>query len=310
MKKVCVLMSTYNGERYLKKQIESILNQEDVEIHLIVRDDGSTDKTIEILNSYSRQKKLSYYKGNNLGPARSFMDLLNSDYVKEKMDKNTFIAFSDQDDIWNNKKLKRATNVLSESDYKNVPAIYACNFQLIDKNDAKITNINHVVTTDFLSSVIFSSCTGCTMVINYLLYKELVGITPDNIYMHDDWIHKVCLAIGGKVFFDNNQKNVYYRQHEDNVIGLKSSLFSKIDSYIEYLKNPKYKDRMLNEYINIKKFYSNKISKENLELVDKIINYKSMSLVPRIIFINEICRKAEIKGFTKDFRVAMFFKRY
>lgn len=310
MKKVCVLMSTYNGERYLKKQIESILNQEDVKIHLIVRDDGSTDGTIKILNSYSRQKKLIYYKGINLGPARSFMDLLKSDYVKEEMDQDTFIAFSDQDDIWNKKKLKRATNVLSESNYKKVPAIYACNFQLIDKNDTNMPNINHVVTTDFLSSVIFSSCTGCTMVINYRLYKELVGITPNNIYMHDDWIHKVCLAIGGKVFFDSNQKNVFYRQHEDNVIGLKSNLFSKVDSYIEYLRNPKYKDRMLNEYINIKKFYSSKISQDNLELIDKIINYKNMSLISRIKFTNDMCKKSNIKGFTKDFRVAMFFKRY
>ena len=310
MKKVYVLMSTYNGEKYLKKQINSILGQKNVNVKLIVRDDGSNDKTLQILECYAKKKKLIYYKGKNLGPAHSFMVLLNSNFLKKNMEKDTFVAFSDQDDIWKEDKLKRAIEILESSNYRNIPAIYACNFQLINQNDKLIENINHIVTTDFLSSIVFSSCTGCTMVFNYQLYKNLVGIVPSSIYMHDDWIHKVCLAIGGKVIFDKNYRNVFYRQHENNVIGLKTNIFSKFSSYIEYLTNSKYKNRMLNEYKNIEEFYSNKIPEENAELIKKIINYKKMNLISRINFINKICKKANIPGFTKDFWLTMLFKRY
>ena len=78
MEKVQVLLSAYNGEKYIKKQIESILNQKEVEVSLLIRDDGSSDKTIEIIGKLADENSnITFYKGENLGPARSFMDLLN-----------------------------------------------------------------------------------------------------------------------------------------------------------------------------------------------------------------------------------------
>ena len=66
MNKICVLMSTYNGSKYIKEQLDSILNQEKVNIELLIRDDGSTDKTLEILEEYSKKyKNLKYYSGSN-----------------------------------------------------------------------------------------------------------------------------------------------------------------------------------------------------------------------------------------------------
>lgn len=310
MEKVCVLMSTYNGEKYLEKQIESILNQKGVEVKLIVRDDGSSDNTIEILRNYAKSKKIFFYKGKNLGPAGSFMSLLNSDFVKLLMSQGVYIAFSDQDDIWKSNKLSRAIEILKTPDYKNVPAIYTCNFQLINQSDDFIENINHIVTTNFLDSLIISSCTGCTMVFNYNLYKELENVCPENIYMHDDWIHKVCLALGGKVFFDRGARNVFYRQHENNVIGLKTRFFSKISSYLDFLTDTRYKDRMLNEYKDINKLYNSKIPSKNSSLIKEVLNYKNLGLISRINFANKICKKAQIKSFTRDFRLAIFFKRY
>ena len=100
MDKVQVLLSTYNGEKYLQEQIESIIRQEDVEISLLIRDDGSCDKTIEIIENLKRKNSnIIYYSGNNLGPARSFMDLIN------KSGNFDYYAFSDQDDVWKSKKL-------------------------------------------------------------------------------------------------------------------------------------------------------------------------------------------------------------
>ena len=65
-------MSTYNGEKYLREQIDSILNQTGVLVHLLVRDDGSSDGTTEILNSYSEDGKLDWYTGRNKGAALCF----------------------------------------------------------------------------------------------------------------------------------------------------------------------------------------------------------------------------------------------
>ena len=91
--KVTILMSTYNGERFLKEQIDSILQQEDIETTLLVRDDGSTDKTISMLEQYQEAHVLRFYQGHNLGPAKSFMNLLMEAPAAD------YFAFSDHQ-IW------------------------------------------------------------------------------------------------------------------------------------------------------------------------------------------------------------------
>ena len=76
MDTVIVLLSTYNGERFLREQIDSILNQEGIDVNLIVRDDGSKDSTLDILEEYKKEGKLKYYTGENKRTAQSFMDLI------------------------------------------------------------------------------------------------------------------------------------------------------------------------------------------------------------------------------------------
>ena len=76
MKSVLILMSTYNGEKYLKTQIDSLLAQKNVNVSIVVRDDGSTDGTVSILNEYKNRNALEWYSGKNMGPAGSFLDLI------------------------------------------------------------------------------------------------------------------------------------------------------------------------------------------------------------------------------------------
>lgn len=111
--KVCVLMSTYNGEKFLEEQLESIFNQKGVEILLLVRDDASTDKTVEILrkfrNKYLGQMVILEGK-NNIGWRASFLTLL----YKAKEYSCPYYAFSDQDDVWLENKLYSACKCISE----------------------------------------------------------------------------------------------------------------------------------------------------------------------------------------------------
>ena len=93
-------MSTYNGEQYLEQQIVSVLNQENCEVELLIRDDGSTDKTMDIIRKYSSLYNVDYYCDYNLKSAKSFMHLLNN--CDKKYD---YYAFCDQDDVWDKDKL-------------------------------------------------------------------------------------------------------------------------------------------------------------------------------------------------------------
>ena len=130
---VCVLMATYNGEKYLREQVDSIIGQHNININLIVRDDGSTDSTINILSEYEEKGLLTYTKGANLGPARSFMELLKFSPISD------YYAFSDQDDIWLPDKIKTAVDMMKEDEEK--PALYFCQTQLVDENLKKMENV-------------------------------------------------------------------------------------------------------------------------------------------------------------------------
>src|SRR5574344_1284030 len=106
MDKVNVLLSSYNGEKYIKTLLDSVLSQENVDVDLLVRDDASSDTTIDILQSYQAKKQLNLLQGENMGPARSFLFLLQHSH-----DAN-YYAFADEDDFWEKEKLSVAIEKL------------------------------------------------------------------------------------------------------------------------------------------------------------------------------------------------------
>lgn len=197
MEKVQILLSTYNGEKYLKEQIESILNQEEVEISILIRDDGSKDKTIDILQELATNKKISYFQGKNIGPARSFMELVNmagKDY--------DYYAFADQDDIWLPNKIKSAIKMIEESlkNNREVPALYISSQEVVDEN-LKTIGIKKITGNFcFEGEMIRNFATGCTMVMNNKIVEQIKKFTPNYIIMHDSWITRVCYAIGRKSY--------------------------------------------------------------------------------------------------------------
>ena len=126
MEKVLVLMSTYNGERFLEEQLATIFAQEGVSVSVLVRDDGSTDGTCRMLETWKRTHCLDYICGDNVGAARSFFLLL------QQAPASTYYAFADQDDVWLDDKLYSAIQQIEK--YDDVPALYFCQTQLVDKN--------------------------------------------------------------------------------------------------------------------------------------------------------------------------------
>ena len=265
MNKVQVLLSTYNGEKYIKEQIESILNQEEVEISLLIRDDGSVDKTVEIVKELeSKNSNITFYQGENLKPARSFMDLLN------KSGDFNYYAFSDQDDVWDSRKLISAINMLKSKEEK--PSLYMSALNVVDENLNLIETKKVDGNYSFEGEMIKNFATGCTMVLNKKLRDIINNYKPNYIIMHDSWITRVCYAIGGNVIIDDNSY-IKYRQHTSNVLGYKDEGFQKLKRQFKIAFVDKIAMRV-NIAKELKNGYYEILTKEAKEVIDNLINYQ------------------------------------
>lgn len=262
--KVTVLMSTYNGEKYLKEQIDSVLNQKNVDINLLIRDDGSTDNTINILKEYG--DKIKWYKGSNVGPAMSFFDLM------KNAPKTDYYSFCDQDDVWLEDKISIAIEKIKSISNKSLILYYGMP-TLADKNLTilnKKTNKKNIMHT-FPNSIISSSAIGCTMVFTKELLDLIVKKQPTDIYMHDAWVHKVCLLFDGELIYDDNV-HMLYRQHEQNVIGGSNTYAKKIKRVLKSLNNKKCLGSKI--VLSLYECYCNEMPNYYKKLVLIVCNYK------------------------------------
>ena len=270
MNKVLVLMSTYNGEKYIKEQIESILNQEQVEVFLLIRDDGSLDKTKEIIKDFeSKNNNITFYEGKNLGPARSFMDLIN------KAEDFDYYAFSDQDDVWDSKKLISAIEMIKEKNKEkdnNDASLYMSAVEIVDES------LNFVETKKasgnfcFEGEMVKNFAIGCTQVFNKALCDEIKKYNPKYLIMHDSWITRVCYAIGGNVIIDDNAY-IKYRQHSNNVLGYKDEGFQKLKRQFKIA----FKDNIsmrVNIAKELKNSYQEMLTDDAKEVIENLINYQ------------------------------------
>ena len=269
MEKVVVLMSTYNGDRYLENQIDSLLAQEGVEVEILARDDGSKDRTLEILEEYKGAKSnFDYYIGENLGPAGSFLDLM------KHAPEADFYALCDQDDTWLPDKLKIAVEAIRQRESENRNPILYYGMPRFADNDGNLLKGPKGIyekSLDFPSCLIKSNSTGCTMVFNRALLELINSKTPGPITMHDEWIHKVCLAVEGVLIYDEDV-HILYRQHGGNTIGGQLSFRKVLKRYWKTLTEP---DCIRSKCIkSVVECFGDKMSPENCEMAKKVASYK------------------------------------
>lgn len=254
MKKVQVLLSTYNGEKYLKEQLDSIIAQKGVDVHILARDDGSKDDTIKILEGY---ENIDIIKGSNIGVCKSFFELIN------KSGEYDYYSFADQDDVWDCDKLVIAINKLEKCNSK--PAVYASNTRLVDANLTFLKCDDDNPKTTLGSAFVKNYCTGCTMVFNKQLMKYLKNNLPEYAPMHDWWVNLVCLSIGGVSLYDQ-KPHMNYRQHGNNVLGAEKNPILKAQNRWSKFRNESYhRDIMAKELANK---YSTVMTRETLEVVN------------------------------------------
>ena len=265
--KIAVLMSTYNGEQYIAEQIDSILAQEgDFDLELHIRDDGSKDGTINILSRYEEEGKLRWYNNENLGPAKSFMDLIFS------CGEYDVYSLADQDDYWEKDKLAKAVKSIGE---KTSPALYFSNAMLVD---SRLESLGSVVykkspKIDFKTVSCAGGLLGCTMVFNNALATLLrdKGM-PEIMVMHDFYIAQVCLCFDGDIVYDD-ACSMKYRQHGGNVVGVSYGLWGKIKSRFSEITT-KQRVSIASQAKSILKLYGEDMSKEKKQWLDSVAEYR------------------------------------
>lgn len=221
---VAVLLSTYNGEKYVEEQIESVLNQQNVNVTLYIRDDGSKDSTCKILNKYKSNSKCKIFLEKNVGVVGSFLTLI------KKTNHHNYYAFCDQDDYWKPNKLDVAISRI-ENVEENQPAMYFSKAIPVDSQLKIITNntgsFNEEKVFCLREILLRNNAIGCTIVFNEYLKSLIDTNYPQRIVMHDQWVYAVCLAVGGKIVYDN-ESQILYRQHENNVVGHSMSIKARL----------------------------------------------------------------------------------
>jgi len=205
-----VLMSTHNGEKYVAQQVDSILRQSHRNLRLLVRDDGSTDGTLDQLARIEDPRVL-VRQGERLGLPQAFFQLLD-----ESGDDADYWSLADQDDVWLPDKVGRAVQMLAPYDG---PAMCCTRVQVTDDNLRPL--YRHELPQrgpSFANALVQNIALGCTTVINRAARELLLHRWPDDCVMHDAWIYLVVAGTGTVVYDDEVQ--VLYRQHGGNTVGM------------------------------------------------------------------------------------------
>lgn len=211
---VNILISTYNGEKYIGQQIDSILQQTYQDYHIFIRDDGSTDHTVEIVQKLLKERHLSnnvtFIKGRNVGFRLSFYDLL------RKSPKGDFWAFCDQDDYWYPDKLANAIDWFQkQEDHEEIPMLYHGGVMIGDEDlypiqKYHVNDFTYDFRTSFTSNIFF----GFAMVINRPLYEKLIQVNFGKIKYHD-WLAAMITTAFGRYHFAGQVDSIH-RMHKNN----------------------------------------------------------------------------------------------
>ncbi|WP_034943058.1 glycosyltransferase family 2 protein [Erwinia oleae] len=276
--KIDIVLATYNGEKYLSEQLNSILAMhsfDEIINKIIVCDDNSTDHTLDIIARTIPPNKLILVKsdqGKPYGPAKNFergIRLANSE----------FIMLSDQDDIWMPNKIIAYIKE-AEKCNKNLPLLIFSDLEvvdsdlrLVDKSFLHYQSIKESWVNNINNLLIQNLSPGCTMMFNQKLIQKSFPL-PDKCLMHDWWLIVVC-KIYGEIRFISNETFIKYRQHANNQVGAKSNSF--LNAFFNFKKSfysaSRNYERTIQQMLDIKLRYLNDLSDESLAYIDALSLY-------------------------------------
>jgi len=266
-------MTTFNGERYIEEQIESIINQTAENWKLFIRDDGSTDSTVGIIKKFVDQNpgKINYIESakKHLGAKDNFAILLDST-------NGNYFMFCDQDDVWLPDKIELTFERMLEVEGKNgneTPILIHTDLKVVDENlhilaesFSKYQNLKPRKVKSINRLIVQNVITGCTVMINRAL-KDIALPFPDSAIMHDWWLGLVASAFGIVDYIDI--PTVLYRQHDINEIGAKKWSFRYIFDSAQSLKDKAVSIKMtIDQAKSFIKKYGKTLDKKSLDIAN------------------------------------------
>ena len=285
--RVLILLSTYNGDAFLAEQLDSLYSQKGVQLHILVRDDGSKDSTLQILDDYNRRYgRMTIIKGQNIGAGPSFFALINEAAMNHA--EYGYYAFCDQDDVWFPHKVETGVRELEKSD-----KLFKLFFSGAVNTDSELNPIDasHVrVINSFGANLVANHILGCAMLMNGALLQEInkintkpFSVPNGNIPIHDAWASLVAYSLNADVI-QSCSGLMYYRQHGHNVIGAGQGFLSnqknRIMRYIGVVTHMK-----ANKCIIALQVLGDKIPSQNRDLLKKVAAYRnSLKAKYRLLF--------------------------
>lgn len=267
-----VLMCTYNGERFLREQIESILSQEGVAVSIRIADDCSSDSTVKILDEYAvKYPNISYsVNTSNKNFTYNFIDLLFS--VKDTS--FDYYAFSDQDDIWMPDKLQRAIRMIGEKGQQHDGTLYCSNLYVADIQGRPVglEEDESIRKTNRCTYLYENICTGCTMVFDKRFMEQCVKYYPQGIRLHDHWFFLIAVYTAAWIY--DSDSRILYRQHIDNQVGSKSNIDSSLSAQFSRFVRKKGGAETVQRLQQLLEGYGEEISEADKKNIRIVANYR------------------------------------
>lgn len=300
--KIAVLLATYNGENYISEQIDSILKQTETNWKLYIHDDGSKDKTMDIVQEYAAKypEKIVIVEGNPTGGAKT-----NFFYLFHQVEA-PFYMCCDQDDVWLPNKIevtKKEMKSLEKGD-EDKPCLVFTELCVVDAQldtiAEKMSDYQGLDCTNVRlnRALIQNVVTGCTMMINRVLRDELVKVTRyEGVLMHDWWATLVAVRFGKISFIEKS--TVLYRQHGNNGVGA-TNANSMLYKMKRMMQGKEIKESLLNTRIQAKAFADLYQEKED-SLVKKYAELENCSKIKRLKFY----KKYDVKKSTTSKNIGL-----
>lgn len=289
MSRINVILTTYNGERFLREQIDSLLAQDNDKFRILAFDDGSTDGTLDILESYAKKypEKIFVNKNKkNLGAGKNFLNAV-SLINRASRENNEYFMFCDQDDVWRPNKISVTLKRMRQMEKR-----YGAGAPLLVYTDAVVVNdsLDTICGSFFeisklepkkhsLNSLLMENkCIGCTAMLNKPL-ASLITVIPENARYHDWWTALTAASFGHISYLP--EKTLLYRQHGGNVVGG--------DSFGKYVKDrvgevKELRERLNDTYAQAEEFldiFMDDLPKKALDTVSVFTSLPSMNPLKR-----------------------------
>jgi len=298
---VQVLLSSFNGQNYIRQQLDSILNQKGVQVYCTVRDDGSTDNTKAILQEYlENYNNIEVVFGKNVGYKASFMQLV------EMSSDHDFFAFSDQDDVWKDSKLLEATIQMGKHS-EDLVLMYCSNCTVVDEELKYIYTLHskdNIVPCSKTNALVQGFAHGCTMVFNKNARNLVNKYKPKYEYAHDFWI-PLLIIFTGQIIYDK-QSHILYRKHTDNVFGSQSTMEKIYKHRIKQFSKGCFYSELINEILS---GYGDLLKSEDYQMLKDISDYRSSLRKKLKVLFNDQLKRNTFKG-TLFLKISIILSRY